>query len=127
MATDLTYDRVSYYRPDRARWPTATRRQLTPSRRFRPWMAAVAVVAVAIAMLLLLPQLVSGGHDAHGGASAEQASPAQPGTDRSSALRIAVVGLLFGGWALAFTVGIWRRWRVTDDARSDYDNVSAPR
>ena len=97
---------------------------LTASVRFRPWMAAVALIVVAIAMFVLVPQL-TGGHDAHGGGSVEQPSPAQaqPG---GSALRVGVVGLLFGGWAVAFFVGIWRRWRVTDAARSDYDNVSQP-
>ena len=90
-------------------------------------MAAVLVVAVAVAMVLVLPQLLSGGHDAHGGGSVERSSPAQAGVDRSSALRIGVVGLLFGGWLLAFTVGIWRRRRVTGGGRSDYDIVSEPR
>ena len=98
---------------------------LTASKRFRPWMAAVALVLVAIAMVLLLPRL-TGGHDAHGGGSVERTTPARSGSAGSSVLRVGVVGLLFGAWAVAFIVGIWRRWRVTDNARSDYDSVSEP-
>jgi hypothetical protein len=98
---------------------------VTAFTRFRPWMAAVALIVVAVAMVVLLPRL-TGSHDAHGGASVDRPSPAQTGAGGSSALRVGVVGLLFGGWAGAFIVGIWRRWRVTDEARSDYDNVSDP-
>jgi hypothetical protein len=94
------------------------------STRFRPWMAAVALIVVAIAMIVLVPQL-TGGHDAHGGGGTDRGAAA--GAGGSSVLRVGVVGLLFGGWAAAFIVGIWRRWRVTEEARSGYDNVSQPR
>ena len=84
-------------------------------------VAAVAVVAIVVIVVVVLPRL-GGGHDAHSGGAADATSPSAEG---SSLLRLGAVGLLFGGWALAFTVGIWRRWRITDHVRSDYDSVSA--
>ena len=86
-------------------------------------MAAVAVVAVAVILVVLFPRL-TGGHAAHGGATGD----AEQGTgDGSSLLRLSVAGLLFGGWALAFTVGIWRRWRIRENEAPDYDTVSEAR
>ena len=88
-------------------------------------MAAVAVVAVAVVLVVVVARL-TGGHGAHSGSAAVPTSPGQVRGDGSSLLRVGIAGLLFGGWALAFTVGIWRRWRITDHGRSDYDNVSEP-
>ena len=87
-------------------------------------MAAIAVIVLGTALVIVLPRL-SGGHAGHGGGAATPAS--DPAADGSSVLRLLVVGLLFGGWALAFTIGIWRRWRVTDNRRPDNDTVSDPR
>lgn len=95
---------------------------------------ALAVIFVVTALALTLVASRTGDHSSHQAAtSAPSGGAGQQVSDSSSTLRVGLFLLLTGGWATAFIIGIWRRWRITEHERSpgeptstppDYDNVS---
>ena len=100
-------------------------------------MALVAAMLVVVGIAFTVVTVGGGDHANHRSVSPTRTTSTlvvqQPSdgensegaNSSSSALRVGLFVALTGGWATAFIVGIWRRWRITDDERGPLEPDSA--